>query len=187
MKPSIRYKPAVFLDRDGTINIEKNYLYKLVDWEWIPGAIEAIKLLNEKNFLVVVVTNQSGIARNKYECRDVELLHTWVSRQLFQHGASIDGYYYCPHHPEHGSHRTCLCRKPQIGMFLEAGDDLGIDFNNSWMIGDKLIDMQAGIAAGVRTIMVSTGHGAIEAKLADDDQIVARDLLEATYKLISCR
>ena len=89
---------AVFLDRDGTINVEKNYLYQPSEWEWIPGAIDAIKLLNKNNFLVVVVSNQSGIARNIYGHDDVHHLHQWVSNELVKNDAWIDRYYYCPHH-----------------------------------------------------------------------------------------
>ena len=178
-------KPAVFLDRDGTINVEKNYLYKSIDWEWIPGAIDAIKLLNKNKFFVVVVSNQSGIARNKYGHDEVDFLHDWVSGELSQHGAWIDGYYYCPHHPDWGDLKKCDCRKPKIGMLLKATADLGIDLKKSWMIGDKLIDMEAGAAAGVRTIMVSTGRGAVESKASRGDQVIAPALLEATRSLLS--
>lgn len=185
MAQNLPKKRAVFLDRDGTINIEKNYLYQSSEWEWIPGAIDAIKLLNENNFLVVVVSNQSGIARKMYGSDDVYRLHGWVSQELAKSEAWIDRYYFCPHHPEFGSVRDCECRKPRIGMFTKAADDLGIAFNHSWMIGDKIIDMDAGRSAGANTIMVLTGHGAIEAKEVSSDQLVVSDVLEAVRVLLS--
>ncbi len=178
-------KKAVFLDRDGTINVEKNYLYQPGEWEWIAGAIDAIKLLNDNNFLVVVVSNQSGIARKMYGHDDVHLLHEWVSQELAKSDAWIDGYYYCPHHPDFGAVRDCDCRKPKIGMFTKAAADLDIAFNQSWMIGDKIIDMDAGRSAGTSTIMVLTGHGTIEAKTASSDQLVVPDLLQAVRVLLS--
>ena len=185
MTEDLPRKNAVFLDRDGTINVEKNYLYHPDEWEWIPGAIDAIKLLNENNFLVVVVSNQAGIARNIYGHDEVNRLHDWVSNELARNGAWIDRYYYCPHHPEFGDVRDCNCRKPKTGMFTKAAADLGIAFNRSWMIGDKEIDMVAGRSAGVRTIMVLTGHGSVEAKTLASDQIVSSDILEAVSVLLS--
>ena len=178
-------KHAVFLDRDGTINVEKNYLYQPSEWDWIPGAIDAIKLLNDNNFLVVVVSNQSGIARKMYGHDDVHYLHDWVSHELAKSDAWIDGYYYCPHHPEFGVVRDCDCRKPKIGMFTKAATDLDIAFDRSWMIGDKIIDMDAGRSAGTNTIMVLTGHGTIEAKAASSGQLVVPDVLQAVRVLLS--
>ncbi len=152
-------RPTIFLDRDGTINVEKGYLYRCEDWEWIPGAIEAIKALNDAGFLVVVVSNQSGVARGLYTQHDIDLLHCNVDDMLAAQGAHIDRYYHCTHHPKFGENRQCTCRKPLPGLLLKAQKDLSIDMNNSWMIGDKLSDIAAGQAAGVRTLMVATGYG----------------------------
>lgn len=149
--------PAVFLDRDGTINIEKNYLHSVQDWEWVPGAQAAIKLLRDSGYLIVVVSNQAGIARGYYTSADVITLHLHVREELLEAGAGVDAYYWCPHHPDFGS--GCNCRKPAPGMLLQAVKDLNIDLAASWMVGDKAIDVQAGLAAGVNSLLVQTGYG----------------------------
>lgn len=152
-------KAAVFIDRDGTINEEKDYLYRIEDWEWIVGSFEAIKLFNDADFLVVVVSNQAGVARGKYTEYDIERLHDYVNDELSRFGARIDAYYYCPHHPDFGAIRKCSCRKPQPGLILQAQRDFDIDLGRSYMVGDKLSDIQAGEAAGVKQVMVQTGYG----------------------------
>lgn len=155
-------KPAVFLDRDGTINVEKHYLHKVQDWEWISGAIEAIRRFNNAGYLVIVASNQAGIARGFYSAHDVDALHAEVTRMLAAQGAHIDAYYYCPHHPDFGSPRHCDCRKPLPGLLLRAAHDHGVDLARSWMVGDKKSDVDAGHAAGVRSILVGTGYGTSE-------------------------
>lgn len=152
-------KPAIFLDRDGTINVEKHYLHTPEAWEFIPGAVEAIRAFNQAGYLVIVATNQSGIARGFFNAGQVEALHAHVDRLLAAHGARIDAYYYCPHHPDFSDGAPCHCRKPYPGMLLQAQSEHGIDMTRSWMIGDKKSDAEAGLAAGVRSILVSTGHG----------------------------
>ena len=149
--------PAVFLDRDGTINVENNYLYRVEDWEWIPGTKEAIRKFKQSGYKVVVVSNQAGIARGIFESSDVERLHTFVQQELACIGTSIDAFYYCPHHPNYSG--NCSCRKPAPGMLVQASLDLNLDLTRSWMIGDKLIDVQAGRAAGVQSMIVRTGYG----------------------------
>ncbi len=104
---------AVFLDRDGTLNVDKGYVHRIEDWEWIPGAIDAIVLLKKAGFLVVVITNQAGIARGYYTDTEVSHLHTRINEELKEHGATIDGFYHCPHHPEFSA--ECECRKPMAG------------------------------------------------------------------------
>ena len=151
---------AVFLDRDGTINVEKSYLYRLEDWEWIPGAIDAIRNLNHAGYLVIVVTNQAGIARGMYGEEDVRRLHEQTDAVLAPLGARIDAYYYCPHHPDFGARIACSCRKPSPGMILQASRDWDIDLSHSYIVGDKLADVEAGLAAGVTPILVATGYGA---------------------------
>ncbi|MHB8255893.1 MAG: D-glycero-beta-D-manno-heptose 1,7-bisphosphate 7-phosphatase [Acidiferrobacterales bacterium] len=151
---------AVFLDRDGTINVEKSYLYRLEDWEWIPGAIDAIRNLNRAGYLVIVVTNQAGIARGMYGEEDVRRLHEQIDAELAPLGARIDAYYYCPHHPDFGARIACSCRKPSPGMILQASRDWDIDLSHSYIVGDKLADVEAGLAAGVTPILVATGYGA---------------------------
>lgn len=157
--------PAIFLDRDGTINVEKNYLYRVSDWEWIPGAKEAIKQFKQSGYRVVVVSNQAGIARGMFASSDVERLHAFVQQELACIGTQIDAFYYCPHHPEFGG--PCSCRKPAPGMLLQAALDLNLNLAHSWMIGDKQLDVHAGLAAGVSTAMVGTGYGIKEQKYMD--------------------
>lgn len=186
-EPSVSISPgetrrAVFLDRDGTVNVEKEYLHRPEEFEFVSGTAEAIGILKGAGYLVVVVTNQSGVARGFYGEEDVELLHRHMDELLAVCGTSVDGYYYCPHHPEKGVGRyriDCDCRKPLPGMLLQAAADLGIDLADSWMIGDKLADVEAGIAAGCRPVMVKTGYGASEAALLPEGVPVYADLLSA--------
>lgn len=179
-------KRAVFVDRDGTINEEKEYLYRTEDFAFIPGAPEAIRLLNEAGFLVIVVSNQSGVARGYYTEEDVHLLHRHIAALLEQSGARVDAWYYCPHHPAgRGSYALpCRCRKPLPGMLLEAARRFDIDLESSFMIGDKLVDMQAGAAAGCRPILVRTGYGAQEEQGVQAGVEVCDDLLAAAERLV---
>ncbi len=172
-------KRAVFLDRDGTINVEKNYLHKIEDWQWTPRAIEAIKLINEAGYLAIVVSNQAGIARGYYTEKDVELLHSQVDVMLAEQGAHIDAYYYCPHHTEVGEIRDCECRKPKPGMLIQAQQEWSIDFDRSFMIGDKLIDAEAAMRVGVAPIVVMTGYGNVESQAASEQITLCKNLFEA--------
>jgi D-glycero-D-manno-heptose 1,7-bisphosphate phosphatase len=179
---------AVFLDRDGTINEEKEYLWRVEEFSFIDGAVEAIKLLKGAGYLVVVVTNQSGIGRGYYGENDLKLLHEHMGRELQRYGTSVDACYFCPHHPQHGvGHYAidCSCRKPLPGMLLQAAVDLEIDLAASWMIGDKKADIDAGQAAGCRTILVRTGYGTAEAATLPDDVPVVDDLLAAALLIVS--
>lgn len=175
-------KRAVFIDRDGTINVEKEYLYLSAELEFIPGAATAIRLLNEAGFLVVVVTNQSGVARGYYTEEDVHNLHRYIASQLELSGARVDAWFYCPHHPSgRGSYALpCRCRKPQPGMLQEAARRFDIDLESSFMIGDKLVDVAAGRAAGCRSILVRTGYGADEESSLSESVDVFDDLLAAS-------
>ncbi len=174
-------KRAVFLDRDGTINIEKEYLYQIADFEFIPGAVEAIKILNQAGIIVVVVTNQSGVARGYYTEEDVEILHRHIAHELERSGAHVDAWLFCPHHPSgRGSYALpCDCRKPLPGMLKDASRSHDIDLQNSTMIGDKRADIEAGLAAGCRTILVRTGYGSEEEPTVGPQTTVCDDLLSA--------
>lgn len=174
---------AVFLDRDGTLNVDKGYVHRIEDWEWIPGAIDAIVALKKAGFLVIVVTNQAGIARGYYTEADVSRLHTWINEELRIHGTTIDGFYHCPHHPEHSG--DCDCRKPKPGMLDEAKLDFDIDFSRSWLVGDKAGDVQAGWAAGVKSILVLTGYGKDERALLKDEAVCTADIAAASSFIIS--
>ncbi|WP_298432403.1 D-glycero-beta-D-manno-heptose 1,7-bisphosphate 7-phosphatase [Geobacter sp.] len=179
---------AVFLDRDGTINVEKSYLHRAAEFEFIPGAPEAIRLLREAGFLVIVVTNQSGVARGYYDEEAVHRLHRFVDRELAKAGTGIDAYYLCPHHPRHGvgPYRVeCACRKPLPGMILAAAAVHGIDLGRSWLVGDKASDVEAGTAAGCRSIIVRTGYGSDEAPLVPRQVPVCDDLLAAARLILA--
>lgn len=179
---------AVFLDRDGTINVEKDYLYRIDDLEFIPGAPEAIRRLRSAGFLIIVVTNQSGVARGYFTCRDVELLHDHLRRELEKLGTTVDAFYFCPHHPQAGlpAFRVdCDCRKGRPGLLLQAADEHDIDLTASFMVGDKRADLEAGLAAGCPSLLVRTGYGRAEldrgagelAKVVVDDLAAAADYI----------
>lgn len=152
-------KPAVFLDRDGTINIDYDHVHQIDKFDFIEGVIEACKALKEMGYLLVIVTNQSGIARGKFTEDQFLILTEWMDWSLADRGVELDGIYYCPHMPDFG----CDCRKPKPGMLLDAQKKLDIDMSASYMLGDKLSDIQAGKAAGVGTnILVRTGQALTE-------------------------
>ncbi|PJC85458.1 D-glycero-beta-D-manno-heptose-1,7-bisphosphate 7-phosphatase [Vibrio sp. HA2012] len=154
-------KPAVFLDRDGVINVDHGYVHDEHDFEFIDGVFEATKKLKEMGYLLVLVTNQSGVARDMFSEERFISLTQWMDWNFIDHGVEFDGIYYCLHHPEHGIgeyKQDCDCRKPKPGMFISARDYLKIDMANSVMVGDKAEDMMAAEAAGVGTkILVRTG------------------------------
>ena len=173
-------RAAVFLDRDGTINVEKNYLHKYEEWEWIPGSVEAIARLNAAGFLVIVVTNQAGVARGFYSEADIGVLHRHVDRELERLGARIDAYYHCPHHPDFGGAGPCECRKPKPGLVLQALRDWNIDPAASFMVGDKASDIRAARAAGVTPLLVQTGYGAAERHSVQAEAECVADLAAAS-------
>ncbi|MBE0558546.1 MAG: HAD family hydrolase [Proteobacteria bacterium] len=154
---------AVFLDRDGTINEEVGYLDRLEKLRLIPGAAEAIRLINESGMKAIVVTNQSGVARGMFGEAFVGTVHRRLREMLAAEGASLDGLYFCPHHPTEGRGRylrSCDCRKPAPGLLLRAAEELSLDPERSTMIGDTLKDIEAAARIGARGILVRTGYGA---------------------------
>ncbi len=169
-------KIAVFLDRDGVINQDTGYVSCIDDFHFIDGAIEALQLLKKKGYSLVVVTNQSGIARGYYSEEQFMQLTEWMDWSLADRDVDLDGIYYCPHHPTAGEapyRQECNCRKPAPGMLLDAARELDIDLAGSYMVGDKAADMQAARAAGVsHKILVRTGKAVTaEAEaLADEVQ-----------------
>ena len=154
-------KRAVFLDRDGVLNSDNGYVSKVDDFEFIDGVIEACKALKEKGYLLVVITNQSGIARGYFSEEQFHTLTEWMDWSLADRGVDLDGIYYCPHHAEKGIGEfkiECDCRKPKPGMLLSAIEELNIDITHSLLVGDKVSDLQAGLAAGIKTnYLVRTG------------------------------
>lgn len=153
---------AVFLDRDGTINIYKGFLRHVEDFELIPGIAEAIKKINASGYLCIVVTNQPVIARGEVTVDELDTIHKKLETELGLKGAYIDGLYYCPHHPHKGYEGEvpelkieCECRKPKPGMLLKAAEDFNIDLSKSYMVGDSENDIKAGMAAGCKSILVN--------------------------------
>jgi len=140
-------RPALFLDRDGVINVEKNYLHRAEDFEFIDGIFELCRRFQEKGYRIVVVTNQSGIARGYYGEEDFEALTRWMVEAFEKRGITIDGVYHCPHHPDISG--PCTCRKPEPGMFLQAAKELDIDLKRSVMVGDSERDIVAAHRAGI--------------------------------------
>ena len=173
-------KAAVFLDRDGVINVEKDYVYTIDEFEFIEDSIEALKILQDKGYALVVVTNQSGIARGYYTEEDFLKLTEWMDWCLIDRGVTLDGIYYCPHHPEKGIGKykvDCNCRKPKAGLIFDAVKQLDIDLGRSVMVGDKVSDIECGKNAGIkRNYLVRSGH-AISAEDEKKATGVYKDLM----------
>lgn len=150
-------RPAVFLDRDGTLIREAEYLADPDGVELLPGVPEALRALRAAGFALVVVTNQSGIARGLYGEDDYRRVAHRVDEVLAAAGAPVDATYYCPHHPDHGP--PCDCRKPALGMHRRAAASLGLDLSASWFVGDKASDVEPAALVGGRGILVRTGYG----------------------------
>ncbi len=168
---------AIFLDRDGTINIEKNYLYKVSDFEYKDGALEALKVLADIGYLLVIVTNQSGIARGYYTEEDYLKLNRWIEEDLAQRNIKIAGSYYCPHLPNGvvpQYAKECDCRKPKTALFWKAARDLNIDMDKSFAIGDKERDLSICNESGVRGILLSENDYESEVYMvcADWNQVI---------------
>src|SRR5664279_2949150 len=150
-----RTRPAAFLDRDGVLNVDRGYTYRLDDLVMIPGASAAVRLLNEAGYYVFVVTNQSGVARGFYPEAAVDLFNTHIQERLLAEGAHIDAFYYCPHHPEGVIKELaiqCRCRKPAPGMLEQAARDWPIARERSFLIGDKEDDLAAAAAFHIRGV-----------------------------------
>ncbi|MDR1111184.1 MAG: D-glycero-beta-D-manno-heptose 1,7-bisphosphate 7-phosphatase [Deltaproteobacteria bacterium] len=177
-------RPAVFIDRDGTLNHDSGYLYKFEDFRWIEGVPEALSRLKAAGLALAVVTNQSGVARGIYSLADVRLIHERIDQDLrARQGMALDGWYFCPHHPDRGQ---CQCRKPAPGLLLAAAADLGLDIARSYMVGDKSLDVQAGLAAGVRlAILVLTGYGPQARKNLPEGTMVADSFPQAAELILS--
>jgi D-glycero-D-manno-heptose 1,7-bisphosphate phosphatase len=179
-------KPAVFLDRDGTVLEEAGYLDRLERLQFFPFAIDAIRLLQRGGYGVVIITNQSGVGRGLYQEEFVQRVHQVIDERVTAGGGRIDGYYYCPHHPTaevERYRRDCDCRKPGPGMLRQAAAELELDLSRSFVIGDKWTDVQAGKAAGARSILVRTGYGRSSEAMPKADlrpATIADDLIAAT-------
>jgi D-glycero-D-manno-heptose 1,7-bisphosphate phosphatase len=185
-------RTAAFIDRDGVINVEKGYVHRIEDFEFLPGAIEGLKLLQAIGYKLVVVTNQAGIARGKYSEAEYQRLTSHMRHLLNDAGVSLSGVYHCPHHPTAGLGelgQQCDCRKPKPGMLLLAASELDLDLKSSVLVGDKESDIEAGRAAGVSAcVLVCSGHtpttGAVEmADACEGDLLSAAKWLVAVSRL----
>jgi D-glycero-D-manno-heptose 1,7-bisphosphate phosphatase len=161
--------PAVFLDRDGTINEEREYPNRLNQILLFPQAAPAIRRLNAAGLKVIVVTNQSGVARGYFPLAFVHEVHQYLNQHLAAEGARLDGLYLCPHHPSEG----CPCRKPKPELLLQAARDLDLDLARSYLVGDRYNDIQTAANAGVKGILVLSGYGQREYEQHKDQALVA--------------
>lgn len=179
MEPDLAIDPslrkAAFIDRDGVINIDHGYLYQSEHFDFIDGVFAACRHLQALGYLLIIVTNQSGIARGYYSEHQFSLLTSWMKQQFADEGIKIDAVYYCPHHAEKGLapyNIDCECRKPKAGMLQQAIHDYAIDPQQSLMLGDKSSDMQAAMAAGIaRKILVLSGQALTPEQLQAADEV----------------
>jgi D-glycero-D-manno-heptose 1,7-bisphosphate phosphatase len=161
-------KPAVFLDRDGTLIEEVGYLNRLDRVRFFPWTVDAVRVLGEAGLPVFVVTNQAGVARGYFDEQLVRDTHALIDGRMREGRARVDGYYYCPHHPDgrvEAYRVTCDCRKPKPGMILRAAREHELDLARSFVVGDRWIDVETGRASGATTVLVTTGYG-----LEEDDR-----------------
>lgn len=183
---------GIFLDRDGTISEEVGYINHIDRFKLLPNTIEAINLLNKNNLLAIVVTNQAGVARGYFTEDMIGLVHEELKRLLKERSAYLDAIYYCPHHPDASDEqykKDCECRKPKPGMLKKASIDLGIDLRRSYIIGDKISDIEMGHRVGAKGILVLTGYGKGEYEYQRDKWkampvFIAEDMLEAVRWII---
>ncbi len=148
-------KRALFLDRDGIVNVDKRHMYKIDDCEFVTGIFELCKKAAKNQYMILVVTNQAGIAKGYYDIEDANLLHEHIKNTFANEGITIEDIYVCPHHPEFTG--PCSCRKPEPGMILQASKEHNLDLRNSIIIGDKISDADAGRNAGIETCLVLKG------------------------------
>lgn len=181
---------AVFLDRDGTINEEVEYLSSLEELNIFPNSFEAIKLINESGMLAVVITNQSGVARGYFDENFVKTVHLRINEILQGKGGYIDRFYYCPHHPVEGrGHylKSCGCRKPEPGMLIRASEELGIDLSCSYMVGDAAKDIELAERVGAKGVLVKTGYGKDAVSSGIKPAYIADNILDAVKWIMKDR
>lgn len=168
---------ALFLDRDGVVNIDKDYVFRVEDFEFVDGIFDLCRSARERGYLIVVITNQSGIGRGYYTEDDFHALTDWMRARFEEQGAPVAGVYYCPYHPEHGQGRykvDSFDRKPNPGMILRAMHDLDLDLSASIMVGDKASDMKASGAAGIGRKVLFSPEGGGDIISTGADEIVTR-------------
>jgi len=180
----VKKNKAIFLDRDGVVNIEKDYVYRVSDFDFIDGVFEACLAFNKADYKLIIMTNQAGIGRGYYTELDFDKLTNWMLEKFNQYNIHIDGVYYCPHHPVHGKGqylKICECRKPEPGMILKASKDHDLDLDRSILVGDKLSDIKAGQTAGIgRNYFVRTGKF-----IPEKDSVLADDIFDTLYDVVN--
>lgn len=189
----VKSNKAVFLDRDGTINEEVGYIDRADKLKLISGSAEAIRRLNERGIKVIIVTNQSGVARGIFTEAFLNEINHKLIRELSKAGAFVDAIYYCPHHPTEGNgiyRMECECRKPKIGLLIQASCDFDIDLRKSYVVGDSIVDIIMAKNAGLKGVLVLTGHGRSYLNMLGNgkDQVqpacIAKDLAHAVEWII---
>jgi len=183
---------AVFLDRDGVLNEEMDQLTQVEDLHVYDFAAEAVKKINETDFMAIVVSNQPMVAKGLMSEKDVQEVHKKLETEIGKKGAKIDAFYYCPHHPEKGFEGErpelkieCECRKPEPGLLFQAQKDFNLNLSKSYMVGDQTADILAGKNAGCKTILVETGYGGKDEKYKIEPDFKARNVLEAVELCIT--
>lgn len=159
------HNKTVFIDRDGTINVNVEYLDNPDEFRMYPTVAQGIKLLNKHGFTVIIITNQSGIARGYFSEKTLQEIHQKMNHELSKEGAIIDAIYYCPHHPND----NCDCRKPKTGLFTKAIKDFNIDIKHSYLIGDRMLDVCAGHTIGCKTILVPEDKKKVKLEMNETD------------------
>lgn len=173
---------VVFLDRDGTINVDDGYVYKIADWQFTPQAPEALKSLQDAGYALAVITNQSGIARGLYTQENMQELHRYMTSQLAERGVTIDAIAVCPHDRDQND---CECRKPRIGMARQIEQVIGdIDYPNSWTVGDKEADVGFGKNAGTKTALIRSKYWK-EGQVTEQPDMIVNSLYEFAQNIIS--
>ena len=182
---------AIFLDRDGTMNVSKGFISKADDLELIPGTIDAIKAINKSGALAIVITNQPVIARGECSFEELHNIHNKLKTLLGKKGAFVDDIFYCPHHPDKGFEGEvpelkfdCECRKPKTGMIDEAVKKYNINLSKSYMVGDSTMDLETARNAGIKSVLVNTGFAGNDGKYDRSCDIEAKNLFDAVEKII---
>lgn len=176
---------AIFMDRDGTISEEVGYMYHAGLYRPYPWAASAVRRINESGMKAVLITNQSGVGRGYFDEAMVHQVHDILLAELARSNAKLDAIYYCPHHPD----ADCNCRKPQPGMLIRAKEELDIDLSQSYVIGDKHLDVETAYAAGAKSVLVLTGYGQTELDKHKTDKhqptYVAENLMDAVEAIVA--
>ena len=174
---------AVFIDRDGTINVNVEYLDDPDNFQMYPGVVEGVKKLTENGFKIIIITNQSGIARGYFTVETLKKIHERMLEEFYNKGVTIDAIYYCPHHPDD----KCDCRKPNTLLFEKAIEDFDIDGSKSYVIGDRMLDVEAGYRMGLKTILVPENKEMVRREIEESEirpDYLCKDFYSGVEKIL---